>query len=106
MTNQLKSGLKLSFFCHFLKFGSLVSHLNWADDRLGQCPTASRKNEKINFGAKNVGWNYVFCHFLKFAALVSFDISQVYLFHYLSSNTRSYKTNLHWNLQLQHMPNI
>ena len=55
MTNQLKLGLKLSFFCHFLKFGSLVSHLNWADDRLGQCPTASRKNEKINFGAKNVG---------------------------------------------------
>ena len=54
MTNQPKSGSKLSFFCHFLTLGSLVSHLNRADDRSGQCLTASRKNEKINFDAKNL----------------------------------------------------
>ena len=104
MTNQPKSGSKLSFFCHFLTLGSLVSHLNRADDRSGQCLTASRKNEKINSDAKNLAWNYVFCHFLKFAALVLFDISQVYLVIRLTSF--SYKTNLHQNLQLRHMPNI
>ena len=105
MTNQPKLGSKLSFFCHFFKFGSLVSRLNCADDRSGQCLTGSRKNEKINFEAKKLAWNYVFVHFLKFAALVLFDIP-VYLFYYLNSITRSYKTNLHQNLQLRHMPNI
>ena len=45
-------GLEIKFF-HFLKFGSLVSHFKCVDDRSGQCLTASRKNEKINFGAKN-----------------------------------------------------
>ena len=47
-------GLEIKFFCHFLTLGSLVSHLNRADDRSGQCLTASRKTEKINSDAKNL----------------------------------------------------
>ena len=46
-------GLEIKFF-HFLKFGSLVSHLKCLDDRSGPCRTASRKNEKINFGPKTL----------------------------------------------------
>ena len=69
--NVPKSGLKLGFFCHFLKFGSLVFVYITLDDSLEQCLTASCIK---NFGGPNLGptlnqaQNEVFCHFLNFGS--------------------------------------
>ena len=63
------------FFCHFLKFGSLVFLEIAYDDSLEQCLTTSncKTNEKKLAGGPVVvqtDQNQVFCNFLKFGSLV------------------------------------
>ena len=74
-----KIGLETRFFCHFLKFGSLVFLEIAYSDSLQQCITTRRgkTHEKI-FGDQlwiktdqNQAQNLFFCHFLKFGSLVS-----------------------------------
>ena len=69
---------KISFFCHFLKFGSLVFLEIAHNDSLQQCLTCSRdkihekKNWEPKFGAKvaKIGpETRFFCHLLKFGSL-------------------------------------
>ena len=71
-----------SFFCHFLKFVSLVFFKIAYNDSLQQCITSSKsKTTKKKFGDQilaktdqNQSQNYNFDHFLKFGSLVFLEI--------------------------------
>ena len=47
-------GSKTSFFCHFLKFGSLVFLEIAYNDNLQQCLTSSRGKDEKNFVGSNL----------------------------------------------------
>ena len=70
---------KTRFFCHFLRFGSLVFLENAYNDNLQQFLTSSRGKsyEKKNFlrGGANLGQRRQFCHFLKSGSLVFLEIA-------------------------------
>ena len=82
-SNWPKSGPKLGFFYHFLKFGSLVFLQLAYNDRLQEFITFSRvKPTKKVLGdliwaktGQNLVQNQVFCHFLKFSLLVLLEIA-------------------------------
>ena len=65
---QAKIGPKITFFCHFPKFGSLVLQQIEEDDSLEQCLTT---NVKKSFGSPDLGQtdlnqaHEIFHHFLE-----------------------------------------
>ena len=68
---QTKVAPKINFFCHFLKFGSLVYREIACNDSLQQCLTSIRGKKIVpKFGPKSSPNFFFFCHFLKFVSLV------------------------------------
>ena len=74
---------KISFFCHFLKLGSLVFLEVAYNDNLQQCTTSSRGTTyEKKVGRTNLGQNgpksgpkFGFCYFLKFGSLHFLEIA-------------------------------
>ena len=75
-----KVGPKTSFFCHFLKFSSLVFLEIAYNDSLQQFLTCSRGNiHEKNLGGAKIGPKAsFFYHFLKFGSLVFLEIAYNY----------------------------
>ena len=70
---RAKTGPEVRFFCHFLKFGSLVFFETTYGNSLKQCLTINGdKTHEKDLGSKNS----FFCHFGMFPSLGFLDIAQ------------------------------